>query len=309
VGKSELEIQILDWVQKQGYPLEMKVAHVLRSCQDTFVEQAAYYVDSKTGELREADVVAAWTGKVSFKSGASKNLYVYAVIECKSAGVPWIVFTEPANGELGEDFAFGTLPSVGVKTIERSRLLSYRVLHSPLISGGHNPGYGITQKRDPNKPGGGKDPAYDAVRQVLSATNGVLNDPKRLQEDSISLAIPVVVTNSPLFECFLGSSGDIDIKAVSRSSVMMRNDGDLSYSYVRLVSTVALDDFASDLDETAIAITSSWTSLSSGERDYSEVRPIAVELLRSFGISSNTSIEGEGQSVKENNDGSSGEFL
>jgi hypothetical protein len=245
--------EVLEWLQKKGYPLEMRVAKLLNEAGSLLVEQSRYYPDAKTGELRESDVVASWGGG---KNGSYRSVDFTAVIECKATNAPWCIFTEEVGHDNPEVYAG---MSFLVKGISRPSLfyesLFRGAIASPLIAGAINVGHGITQKRTD-----GRDPAFDALRQVASAAYGVLNDPASMhnvlaRDGNVGVVMPVIVTNSPLVECYVDSSGSVCARDVLRSEVAIRTEHSVRDCYVRIVNIADLENFCSDLQDTADAIT------------------------------------------------------
>ena len=65
--KDDLSSKVEEWVNKQGYPFEMRVAAAFRKA-GFGITQSDYYTDTETGTAREIDVVASmqrWLDPVS----------------------------------------------------------------------------------------------------------------------------------------------------------------------------------------------------------------------------------------------------
>src|SRR3970040_250032 len=100
-----IETQIKDWLEKQGYPLEMKVALALQEAGFT-TSLSDYYQDFESGETREIDV----TGLRWSNFDKPVALQVCFNVECKLAHEkPWIVFLSQTNPK--EVFPFDLLCS------------------------------------------------------------------------------------------------------------------------------------------------------------------------------------------------------
>jgi len=91
---SELEIKIVNWLESQGYPLEMIVALAFEKA-GISVSSSEYYEDPGSGEPREIDVSASRRYLIG-----KHNLFdTSCQIECKlSRDKPWIVFTSEERG-------------------------------------------------------------------------------------------------------------------------------------------------------------------------------------------------------------------
>jgi hypothetical protein len=88
-----MEDKVREWLETQGYPLEMQVARTFQECGFRVI-QGEYYSDPATATLRETDVVASMVAEM-----AGCHLRVSFVAECKSqsADKPWILFTRGAR--------------------------------------------------------------------------------------------------------------------------------------------------------------------------------------------------------------------
>ncbi|WP_146173855.1 hypothetical protein [Saccharothrix carnea] len=161
----------------------MQVAQEFRRAGTSYVEQSTYYTDSTNGVVREIDVLAQWFGTAR-GSASSENLNIYFPIECKSGAAPWVVFT--GSDEQLVPFDAGTalefMPSLGLDAKLADDFIGNLEAHEDgfldAASDWLDPGYQITEKRNTEK--GGKDPAYDAVRQVASGTLGALKEIEEL---------------------------------------------------------------------------------------------------------------------------------
>ena len=80
-----LSLTVYEWLQKQGYPLEMEVASAL-SKKGLWVRRASYYKDSESDKSREIDVIATETEILGMAE-------LHFVVECKASSKPWILFS------------------------------------------------------------------------------------------------------------------------------------------------------------------------------------------------------------------------
>ena len=81
-----LNKKVAEWLDSQGYPLEMKVASTLRDS-GFRVQHSAHYIDPETSKSREIDIICTAIGD---RYGMAD---IHFVIECKSTKQPWIIFT------------------------------------------------------------------------------------------------------------------------------------------------------------------------------------------------------------------------
>jgi hypothetical protein len=84
--------KIKEWLDKQGYPLEMKVAKALHE-NGFHPLQSNYYRDPETEKYREIDVV----GQVAY-TYKHHNIIFQLIIECKNnLSKPWITFSSDTH--------------------------------------------------------------------------------------------------------------------------------------------------------------------------------------------------------------------
>ena len=87
-----LKSKIHSWLQKQGFPLELKVAKAFQG-NGFSVLQSSYYTDFEEQKPRETDVIARLYSHFEPPDSEFINeLETYAVIECKSTDKPWVCF-------------------------------------------------------------------------------------------------------------------------------------------------------------------------------------------------------------------------
>src|SRR5687767_1963194 len=92
VANDKMKSAVLDWLEKQGYPLEMHVAEEFRKA-GFEVTQSEFYLDPDTNQPREVDVLA--TNYVEI-TPTERVVRIRFVIECKrSRDKPWVMFVPP----------------------------------------------------------------------------------------------------------------------------------------------------------------------------------------------------------------------
>jgi hypothetical protein len=222
-----LEEKVRGWLERTGFPLEMRVAEIARTAGPLWVSQSRDYVDPSTGTVRETDVVVAWRDRES--PGAR---FVYLVLECKAKPAPWVIFddgglpTDDAEGRLG-----WSVMRTALDRFERPKRPSVR---SDAFVGGtllapSRVGYGVAEADFRDGRTGERNPAWDAVRSAVSAAHGVLAefDSSQIQQGNIvMLACPVVVTSGRLFRAFL-RDGELMVEEVPRGEVLIRHSQEL----------------------------------------------------------------------------------
>jgi len=254
-----IEKKISDWLVNTGFPLEMEVATILRK-RGLSVFQADYYLDPKSNEYREIDVVATIDYFVAPKEG---HLLRFEILcECKtSRDKPWLFFVDDSAMPQDRLLMFNRAGNQFA-----TRLLNKAANHSagnppPLFAFERPPAYGVTQ-------GFGKkqndlDTGYAALMQVANAT--------RVRAENSALAfkdvegslnaeafIAVVVVDGQLFDVTLGEDWSPSVNAVERQVVMWRNPvGGQPLTIIHVVRKDRFGLFVSDV-QSGIAALHRW---------------------------------------------------
>lgn len=241
-GATESEVRA--WLDRNGYRLEMKVAQSLIPLADT-VEQGGQYIDAASGQVRAFDVRAQWT-----VIGSEFGIHFYSfVVECKNTQAPWVVFAG------GADWTWDTsLPEHGVDSTCGVCVDLGEGVIAEAVRNIDSWGYAITEKRNADK-GSGRDHARDGVLSAASAACSIveafrrlppaaLRDPDSRYHDQ-ALAVPLVVTTSPLFACSLDARGEIHLEEVEIARVAVRPYPEMAQVPVVIARPGAFEAFAS----------------------------------------------------------------
>ena len=78
---------IVEDMEKQGFPLEVKTSEVLEAHDWEVTNQAAYY-DSESGKQRTVDIIA----EKDLLKNAKFTIGLFLVIECKKSTKPWVFY-------------------------------------------------------------------------------------------------------------------------------------------------------------------------------------------------------------------------
>jgi hypothetical protein len=229
---------VREWLLKQGYPLEMHVAKVLREA-GYEVSQGEYYSDEESGKAREVDLIASFEVPIR---GQEKGIYLTFVIECKVAPKPWVVFlgdwasrpllffdamTNPAGGVLlNSREEFSDLPAQGI------------------INGPEFVAYGATIAFKEGKQGD-QDQAYRACLTAAKAAAYYSDKEPSAGRSGIrewaTLTVPVVVIRGTIFSASLATTGDLEIQPVERARLVLNNP-ELAISIIEVVTDTHLVD-------------------------------------------------------------------
>ena len=198
--------RVLDWLNKGGFPLEMESAKAFRTAGFS-VRQSATHLDPEENKSREIDVIAEdpdWLGVVD----------IYFVLECKSSDKPWVIFV--AEDTL-DNYNRGRCFSVTSDAAQNEIFPNWRDggKFKELIDKPSKCGYGFQQAF-----GGQNDKAYSAAISVIKACEGLTSDRKPPSLKRLAFAFPVIVVDSPIFECTLNPGGELELKEVEESEFL-----------------------------------------------------------------------------------------
>ena len=201
-----LSEKIIEWLRTTGFPLEMEAASAFRSV-GFDVRQSSTFPDPQSDKGREIDVLAT-------DPDIRGVIEISFVVECKSSSKPWVVLTsDDALSGYNRLFAFGVTSEAARK------VLAHRITELPLL-GRHikrpeHGGYGFRQAfaKEP-------DPAYAAAMAALKACHGVAQDRAPPSIPRLAFAFPVIVIDSPLFECSRSHEGELKLTPVAHSEFL-----------------------------------------------------------------------------------------
>jgi hypothetical protein len=237
-----IEERIHKWLAREGYPLEMKVAQKIRNSTKLDVRQGWHYQDPESNTSREIDIIC--------RAG---EIYGFAevnfVIECKGSSKPWILFSsEDAVAGYHRMSAFGLLSKEARSELVRRLFKGEGQLEIakaiPWLWKDGRAGYAITQafEGNSNAPYVG---VLSAVKAALWLTsNSVWQETKYRK---FCMSFPVVVTSSPLYECYLDGDGGICLNRITSGYLFFgQYIGKFVGTCVSIISEDGLDTFVGD---------------------------------------------------------------
>jgi len=246
---TELKSKIIDWLQKQGYPLEMSVARKFRTLGFNTI-QSDYYKDIDTEVSREIDVTAYIQNEID-----GVLIRTEFFVECKSAiDKPWIILTssdiqladrarivQRAASKLGQAF----LESVS----EREDILKLPIFLIP-----NRAGYGLIQAFSDHV-----DIPYGAIMGAIKAAVAEVKEMDKFPAISRRICLvsfPVVIIDGLLYECYLNKDGEVIIKEAEIGTLLWRNPiVGMPHSIVNIVPMGYLDTFLKGAVKTARMLT------------------------------------------------------
>lgn len=231
---------VRQWLEKSGHAFELRTARAFRESGAEPVTLSYSYNDPNSGALREGDVLAQFPWTAMNNTPAS----VEVVVECKSGrDHPWVAFYDkafPVNAEL-EDWVYRAHgPFVGVTQPLEKDWTGRPPFDAPRVAS-HLVAAHTKDSRNP---------ASDAVRQVLSAAEGRWQRYIRRQNQDRRgcVILPVVVTAGRLVDCELDPDGQVRLQEVSSAVVTGLRSGEKS-ARVFVVSESAVPEFARSILE------------------------------------------------------------
>ena len=205
----QLSKEVIEWLETQGYPLEMLLAKTISSKTSDII-QPYYYTDPETNVLRETDLVARFTDDI----GLLQLLFVF---ECKKLKKPWIIFSSDTLAiNRINSFAFINETTRSVLIEHISELIELSWFKKP-----ERLGYSVTQAFTT-----GDDQCYKAL---MSATKGAF---ATYHEQSSGIpflfVFPVILFDGNLFESYIDSTEEI--KAIKIETGMVHSNIHISGS-------------------------------------------------------------------------------
>src|SRR5258708_8233762 len=136
----DLHKKVSEWLDKEGFPLEMVVASAFRRA-GLWVMQSDYYEDPNEGKQREIDVIARQQVLV-----ARDLLRITFAVECKvSRDKPWVLFTADSIRFLDSTrVAERTASSLGKRFLSQVAG-DLEIQNLPFFTLPKRPGYGLAQ--------------------------------------------------------------------------------------------------------------------------------------------------------------------
>jgi transposase len=208
-----MQVKLIEWLKKQGYPLEMKVAQEF-SKGDFIVTQSNYYIDSDSEKSREIDIVSA----LIYTNGKRK-IYIYFIIECKNnLSKPWVclssnkhtlsnknlIIQRPATSNAKELLEF--LSDKSTKDIKKV------FCYSPSFS------YNIIQSFENES-----DVVYSALMSVVKAIKYRIKKNESSNSDDIEIFFPMIVTGGKLFNCYSNEENQLEVTEIESTTLAWRN--------------------------------------------------------------------------------------
>lgn len=242
--------KVTAWINKTGYPLEMRVCRVLkqymRDESSSSVIQSDYYEDPIEGKDREIDLLA-----VRSVGSLPDQSFVLFVIECKRATkAPWLAFT--SETAMPATLAFQKRPTstkaykakVGLATNEC--MMETELLRIPVRTGFNLISVEFNKARS-----GGSEPnkAYGSLKSVLSASKDYIE--KHSAQGHVSMAFPMVIIEGQLFEAW-DSGEDIECQEVDHVVMELRQAVSPGINFIHVMTENGFNRKVAGFSESAM---------------------------------------------------------
>ena len=212
-----------EWLNKTGYPLEMRVAKYL-SERNMFLSQASYYIDYETNKNREIDIISRlYDIYESHRELAVAELETYATIECKAHQTdPWVFFKDTKISHW--DFE-SPLRNNDAKLLLRKseKELKNNLLYKLTKSSSTGVTQAFSKKDTPYTATMGTLKAAEAKIRKALETEKIVHQDEDLDEAKHAICVfPVIITDARLFEVSLSDENTGEFKEVEYTSVAIR---------------------------------------------------------------------------------------
>jgi hypothetical protein len=244
----DLPSKLRDWLQREGYPFEMRVAQAFARA-GFAIQQSDYYDDPDKGVPREIDVVATVQSSLRF----DLIFRIIFLIECKSSlDKPWLVLCakgddlpKPAKVAQRISSKSGVHVLIGLAQDRNVQDLALFKFRAPV-------GYGLKQAFTKDN-----DVAYAAMFSVGNAAEArALYWTKHPHEPRIvELIFPVIAIDGRLFKCWVNEADVISTSEVASGTLLWsKGFGHLGHTIVDVQTRSSIEDFATESYESARAL-------------------------------------------------------
>lgn len=210
---TDLLKRTLEWVETQGFPLEMKVAKTFRAA-GFEVRQSGLYKDDLTSKYREIDLLVSYPDAMGV-------IQISLTIECKASRKPWLLFnTETASAGMSIYWMYSLMTQAAREALADAaplasddRAKSIEAQFERLIWLKKNDvSYAFRQAFTDT------DTAYTALSSSMKAASHHMRAERKYPP--IRFVFPLIVVDSPLFACKLGDSLAPELEEVASGEVL-----------------------------------------------------------------------------------------
>lgn len=241
--------KVFDWLSKEGYTLEMKVAKKFQE-RDFIVNSSVFYQNIDGTNSNEIDIL---TYKSIWYKEKSAFFTVIFLIECKySKDKPWILFKSnndyPSNSEIvfqnaNDNGQIALLELANNEKIQKNFLFN---LECPLY-------YGVTRAFE-NK----NDLAYSAMMKICNAVDSktyyMSEGRGAMSVDSIEIVFPIIVIDGSLYETYLDEDSELELNRIQFGKLIHYNPSLRNQKY--FIDIVSFENIDNYIDKLSNAVSS-----------------------------------------------------
>lgn len=214
----EINKKVFDWINTQGYTLEMKVAREFQK-NGFSVNSGVFYKDPQSKLAREIDLQIS---KSTFLHEDRLILSINFIVECKySKDKPWILFRSNNNSYTYSNMVFQSASYYG-KLVLLELSLTDVFKNNYLFGIPPSIYYGMTRAFESKK-----DISYTAIMNVCNAIDSMVlkedENSEYLKAYSTHIYFPVIIVDSRLFECSLNGSNEIGLDEIKWGKIYCQN--------------------------------------------------------------------------------------
>lgn len=243
--KPHLPEKLAKWLSEHGYPFELRVGHAFRAA-GWAIEHAKWFTDAETAKARELDIQASrYFDSASADGGAAVSL----AVECKhSSDKPWVGFTAPRTQmpPMLQPLALHDAFSRDIIFVADTRKIAVPEILRPRRSFAHGliKGFVENKQGDPTAP-------YAAIQSVLASAKAIgkanADLAVMLKEFFIPHPVlPVIVTDAPLYEYRLDSTGSATLTETITLPVLAPSSNEATPTVVWVVNAEHMSTWASE---------------------------------------------------------------
>jgi hypothetical protein len=249
--RDSLEAKIMEWLDRQGYPLEMYTA---KCCRDSgfAAYPSSYFQDTQSGQQRETDVYAH-TRRIPV-TDKGREFQLSFAFECKqSRAKPWVAFTHTDERNTMHPKAAMAQRIVPEYAFSWWRNLVKKADQNDLYPFGYaNPlAHSLVRVSFERS---NEDAAYAALMSVTKAAIGIadwLDLGSSAGGDNqlfYTVVSPILVLDTPLFSCHLNDRNEISIASIDRCTLQWSNQVSQTSAstIIEIVTKQALPTFLND---------------------------------------------------------------
>jgi len=241
-----LNARLIDWLNTQGYPLEMNVAEVLHKLKYN-VLQSEYFIDQESGNNREIDIIASLHKEIG-----NTFIRISFIVECKvSREKPWIIFTSKNTSLAPPARVAQRAGSRKGKITLRNIAHKDEIQQLNLFSLPERSGYGLTQAFT-----SGNDVAYNSCVSVSKATRSITERyDEQKNEKFVNISFPVIVIDGKLIETYLDDNNEVCINEVNKGVLLWRNPiVGMPHTVITILTKDTLEEYFSSIRADVVKI-------------------------------------------------------